>query len=343
MQDLGLEFECTALESPPPAPQRKASAKSAQHAASKAAINCLPALVAAAGWGQLDKVQEQTRQIVDLLNEHYPSVSKKLAARLTTNPTRLRPLPDNLLIANEPRHTLTELILADTARREIEAIIHEHTLASKLAAYQLQPRHRILLHGPPGNGKTMVAEAFAGELGLPFLQIKYGGFMDSHLGGTNKNLTTVLEFASQAPCVLFADEFDGLGGARDLQGDVGEARRITNHLLIELERLPSHCLFVAATNMTGIMDRALLRRFDFVIELIKPTQTMVVECVNRELRSGITPGFDLRPQIERISSTTFDSVHSVVELCKQIRRDLVLNQGANITTIVQTLETCPKH
>ena len=324
-------IESTALLPESAAPTPKALTK---QAVAGAVMRQLPSLTTAAMWGQQEALHSQIKELAVTLEPHYPAVAKKLTARLSTKAVSTPRLPENLLTALEPRHGLDQVVLDEPVMKALRAVLHEHALAPKLAQYRLAPRHRILLHGAPGNGKTMVAEALAHELNLPLLQFAYGGLVDSHLGGTAKNLSTVLKFAATSPCVLFADEFDSLGTSRAAQGDVGEARRITNQLLIELERLPAHCIFVAATNMEKLLDSALLRRFDFVIELGAPSPSMARRCIEMQLCTELTPGFDLSEKFDQIAQSAFKNMFSIVELCKQIRRDLVLCDGLNVDSLI---------
>ncbi|MCC5611336.1 ATP-binding protein [Nostoc sp. CHAB 5834] len=326
IEDTTTPAEGGNIESVSTRAKRKASAASV--------VKMLPALVTAASIGPQSTMASLVKQLSEMLAADYPDISKKLSVRAALTPLRKINCPENLLAVSDARHGLADVILSDSVTKKIQEVLREHQMAPSLAQFNLKPRHRVLLYGTPGNGKTMVAEALARELDYPFMQLKYGALIDSHLGESAKNINKVLEYAAQGPCVLFADEFDGLGASRDRTGDVGEARRITNQLLIELERLPSHCVFVAATNMESMLDTALLRRFDFSVELKKPDAELVRRCALHELRPAITPGHDVSEWVETIAGIRFESMYRVVELCKRIRRDLALDRGQNIQSLV---------
>lgn len=215
------------------------------------------------------------------------------------------------------------------------AIIAEHHRRDELASFGLAPRHKVLLHGAPGNGKTMLAEALAKELDIPLLRVKYAGLIASYLGDTGKNIATIFEFAETAPCLLFLDEFDGIGAARHDNQDVGEMRRITNQLLILLDRLPPYCVFVAATNGYDLIDYALKRRFDFNIEILAPDEPLRRRCALAEIDPRLTPGHDITDLARSIAALPLKNVHEVVQLCRRLRRDLVLNDGRGLELLLR--------
>ena len=308
--------------------------KARKRLAEASAIKQLPKLIEAFQWHQEDRVAAVGESIASTVEAHHPEVAKKIRSVFGRV---LRPVtvkPENLLDFEDARHGFDAIVLPVDIQLECLAIVAEHSRCGDLAAYGLTPRHKVLLHGAPGNGKTMLAEALAFELAIPFLRVKYGGLIASHLGETGKNLQSVLDYAKTAPCVLFMDEFDGIGMDRNDNRDVGEMRRITNQLLIAIERLPSSCVLVAATNADSLIDSALKRRFDFVIEVPPPTVALRLQCARKELAPTITPGHDVLHLADRVALMDLPNLSAVVDFCKRIRRDLVLNSGAGIDSLV---------
>jgi SpoVK/Ycf46/Vps4 family AAA+-type ATPase len=155
-------------------------------------------------------------------------------------------------------------------------------LPSKLAAAGFLPMRKLLLVGPPGVGKTMTASVLATSLDVPLLRVNLHAVIGSHLGETSGHLAKIFEHIRATRAVYLFDEFDALAGARGgRETDVGEMRRVVNSLLqfIELDDSPS--LLIAATNHSELIDGAMFRRFDDVIELGLPTHEERILLVRR--------------------------------------------------------------
>lgn len=310
-----------------------AKAGPARKTALSAAIQRVPDLIEASNWGHSGKLREIASAIAEDIEAHSPALARRIKARFPPEMKTLRSqIPEKLVVLETPRHGLDDVVLPSAVVAECRAILGEHARRDDLQAFALEPRHKVLVYGPPGNGKTMLAEALAKELDVPFLRVRYGGLVASYLGETAKHLDEVLEYATTAPCVLFFDEFDSIGADRN-SGDVGEVRRITNQLLIAMERLPSHVMFVAATNAMHLVDVALKRRFDFTIDLPAPSRDLMAACASRELAPRLTPGHDLSDRAEKVAALGLTSLHAVTQLCRRMRRDLVLNGGRGIEAL----------
>lgn len=311
-------------------------ARAQKKVAEASAIKLLPKLIDAFRWAQKPKIAEIGEAMAAAIETQHPAVAKRIRDSFGYELLQIKSVvkPERLVSFEDAAHGFEQVVLPANVETECRAIVHEHRCRDALAAYGLTPRHRVLLHGAPGNGKTLLAEALAYELQVPFLRVKYGGLVDSHLGETGKNIEIIMDYAKTAPCVLFLDEFDGIGMDRNDNRDVGEVRRITNQLLIHLERLPSSCVFVGATNAPNLIDAALQRRFDFVIEVPAPTDDLKRRCAQKELHPSITPGFDLQHLSDRIAVMPVPSLYAVVELCRRMRRDMVLNKGQGIEALM---------
>ena len=171
-----------------------------------------------------------------------------------------------------PQKQLEDLFLPSLCERTCRDLIEEQRRAGLLRSHSLEPRHRVLLVGPPGNGKTSLAEALAEALAIPFFVVRYDAIIGSYLGETASRLRHVFDFARTTPCVLFFDEFDAVGKERGDANETGEIKRVVTSLLMQVDELPSYTVIVAASNHSELLDKAVWRRFQLRLELPAPTQ-----------------------------------------------------------------------
>lgn len=167
---------------------------------------------------------------------------------------------------------LDDLTLPSPVKKQIKQLIEEHLRADLLRAAGIEPRHRILLSGPPGNGKTTLAEAIAEALGVDFFIVRYETIIASLLGETNTRLKRLFDQVRGRPCVLFFDEFDTIGKERGDENETGEIKRVVSNLLLQIDALPSSVVTIAATNHSELLDRAVWRRFEMRLTLPAPTE-----------------------------------------------------------------------
>ena len=179
-----------------------------------------------------------------------------------------------LLSVSYPKEQLASLILPEQTRSRLERIVLEQRQKHRLSEHGLCPRRKILLFGPPGTGKTLTASALAGELHLPLYRILLDGLITKYMGETAAKLRLIFDSIDQTHGIYFFDEFDAIGTHRSSPNDVGEIRRVLNSFLQFLEQSNSDSLILAATNNLDLLDRALFRRFDDVIEYQIPDKTL---------------------------------------------------------------------
>lgn len=310
--------------------------KKARKASDSSIIKLLPALVEHTRWNDPVKLREILVELSEKTRLSYPAIHKRIERDLRhgLSPTPMQSLPKNLVELSTPVIKLDDVVLTEQLKTEVLAIIQEHDRVEDLAAFDLKPRHKVLLYGAPGNGKTLLAEALASSMDIPFVKAKYSGLVGSHLGETGKNIASIMDYAESGPCLLFLDEFDGLAIDRAATGDVTEMRRVTNQLLISLDKLPHYCVFVAATNSENLIDKAILRRFDFSLNIQAPTPELILQLARKELDPARTPGNDVLHFAPRIAKMKLKNMSETVMLCQQIRRDLVLNDGWGIEAIL---------
>lgn len=191
----------------------------------------------------------------------------------------------SLLTASFPRYLLSDLILTPELRAQLEKTIREQRQFAKIREHGLGPRRKLLLVGPPGTGKTMTAAVLAGELGLPLFNVRLDALMSKYLGESATKLRLIFDAVASHRGVYLFDEFDAVGSQRGLGNDVGEIRRVLNSFLQLMEHDHSNSVIVAATNHPELLDRAVFRRFDDVLEYASPGQDQVKKVLVARLGS----------------------------------------------------------
>lgn len=209
-------------------------------------------------------------KIDDLLRQSHKPISKEDM----TPPMVVRGSmsEQSLFFEKVPRKRLNHIILPDYVRSACQDLIVEQNRSDLLQSYGIEPRNKLLLIGPPGNGKTSVAEAIAEALMVPLLTVRYESIIGSYLGETASRLSKLFEYAKTRECVLFFDEFETLGKERGDIHETGEIKRVVSSLLMQIDALPSYVIAIAATNHDTLLDKAAWRRFQIRLEIPKPTR-----------------------------------------------------------------------
>ena len=233
-----------------------------------------------------------------------------------------------------PKRRLADVQLVPTVAAAINEVIEEHQRSELLRSHGLEPRNRILLEGPPGNGKTTVAEAMAAELMVPFYAVRYEGVVSSFLGETTSRLDHVFEFARTRRCVLFFDEFDTIAKERADEHETGEIKRVVSTLLLQIDRLPSHVVAICATNHGELLDRAAWRRFQLRLTLETPSRTLATEFLEKlRIRLGGSLGLAPRTLADKLSGASYAEIE---EFALDVMRRYVLTlPGGRLEDVVR--------
>jgi SpoVK/Ycf46/Vps4 family AAA+-type ATPase len=233
-----------------------------------------------------------------------------------------------------PQRLIDDLVLPPLVKSASCELIEEQQRADLLRSHALEPRHRMLLIGVPGNGKTSLAEAIAGELALPLLVVRYDAVIGSYLGETASRLARLFEYVRTRRCVLFFDEFDTLGKERGDTQETGEIKRVVSSLLLSVDALPSYVVIVAATNHPELLDRAVWRRFQLRLELPLPGPAERKVFIEKfESRTNLEIGFSTQVVRERLAGMSYAEIE---ELCMDIRRRVILaGSDADIKAITR--------
>lgn len=176
-----------------------------------------------------------------------------------------------MLYMTVPSDKLSDLIVSQDIHNRIERILSEYKNRNKLQKYGLSNRRKILIEGKPGTGKTFTASVIASELNLPLYSVQMDKVVTKFMGETSTKLRQIFDTIASSTGVYFFDEFDAIGADRNLDNEVGEARRILNSFLQFIEQDESDSIIIAATNNQKLLDQALFRRFDDVLHYSMPT------------------------------------------------------------------------
>ncbi len=279
------------------------------------------------------KLARELRALIDEARAKHP------APRRDAEPVPLA-LPRGelagLLSVSYPDARVGDMILPDEVQRRLRRVLHEQRQQSKLLSHGLPPRSKLLLVGPPGSGKTMTARALAGELRLPLFTILLDGVITKFMGETAAKLRLVFDAIRKTRGVYLFDEFDAIGGQRSLMNDVGEIRRILNSFLHFVEEAEPTSLIVAATNHPDLLDSALFRRFDDVVEYSQPTPELAKRTMQIRLQGLNTKGIDWSSVAEAAEELSYAEI---VKACEDAAKETILSNKQTVTTesLVQAL------
>ncbi|WP_084539890.1 AAA family ATPase [Azorhizobium doebereinerae] len=296
----------------------------------------LVSLVRAAAAGDRDGLRSTTEALAaDERAKNHHILADRLQRALSAVPVAPPPLTTSALIGGatgreaiielDPHARLDDLLLTLPARESGRQLIEEHIRADVLRAHGFEPRHRVLLSGPPGNGKTTYAEGIAEALGLPFFVVRYDALIGSYLGETNARLRKLFDYIRTQPCVIFFDEFDAIGKERGDTHETGEIKRVVSFLLMQLDQLPSYVIIIAASNHAELLDRAVWRRFQVRLSFPEPDVRQIEVFLDRIISSW--PYAPTSPVQKIAKSLGVVSYAEVLDFCQNVRRRQILGLG----------------
>lgn len=287
--------------------------------------------------GRDEEFRAVAEQIID---EEEKKNNRVLARSLrrsleTVQPTRpkalapLIPFPEaagDFIERIEPTHNRQDIVLSAENVRIFQGLLHEFQSAETIRRRGLSVRSKLLFCGPPGCGKTLCAEVFASELGLPLYIVKLDRLISSYLGETATNVRKLFEFARTQPCVLFFDEFDALARARGEDGEHNELRRVVNSLLIFIDRIQPRGFVVAATNLDQSLDPAIWRRFDEVVWFDRPDKGMIARFLKMRFKN-VAVDFDPSAHIAALEGYSYAELE---RLCLQAIKAAIIDKRKTV-------------
>ncbi|MBZ9776940.1 AAA family ATPase [Mesorhizobium sp. CO1-1-8] len=192
---------------------------------------------------------------------------------------------EGLLELRDPKFKLKDVVLSKPLAARIADVVRQQRRRDWLREHNRVPSRRVLFVGPPGSGKTMSAEALAGELNLPLYVLRLEALITRYMGDTAAKLRLVFDETAKRRGVYLFDEFDAVGGQRTSTNDVAEMRRVLNSFLQFMEEdNATDSLIVCSTNHPSLLDRALLRRYDQVLEFDAPTAAQIRQIIASSVR-----------------------------------------------------------
>ena len=215
----------------------------------------------------------------------------------------------------------------------LDQIVSERVKEEALYKENLHPTRTALFKGAPGVGKTLAARWIAHRLERPLIVLDLAAVMSSFLGRTGSNVRNLLDYAKGIRCVLLLDEFDAIAKRRDDDSDIGELKRLVTVLLQEIDNWPNSSLLIAATNHEELLDPAVWRRFEMVVDFAMPTEEGVRRTIRLHL-GDIPEGSEWQTVLtQALEGLSYADIEKVV---RQAKREAVV-QGVPLETKLRKL------
>lgn len=242
----------------------------------------------------------------NILAERFEELLKQPIKREINQISRANGIEQTLFAESIPKCDIEYLVLPETVKKQCNELIEEQNRADLLRSYGLEPRNKLLLIGPPGNGKTSLAGAIANALMLPLLTVRYESIVGAYLGETANRLSKLMDYVRTRQCVLFFDEFETLGKERGDIHETGEIKRVVSSLLLQLDSLPSYVIVIGATNHESLLDNAAWRRFQIKCELPRPSRAQLAFWFTQfEKRTKISFGMEPSTLAKKLLGKSF--------------------------------------
>lgn len=285
------------------------------------------------------KVEAYAKQLAELLNAKGESNAAKRILDAVTKQPKVRkftaaqaerphlPIPmdheSKLPLADVfwPADLDTRVILEPFIAEQVQEYLSYCRESEKLVAEGLGLRPTLLLFGPPGCGKTLLARFVAQQLALPLVVARIDTLISSFLGSTAKNIRLLFDAVAKLDCVLLLDEVDAIAKLRDDQNELGELKRVVISLLQNLDTLGSRTSLIAATNHEHLLDPAIWRRFTYKLKLQPPGPE-----TRRELFELYLPSTYPAGELEVLVKGSEGFAHADIEkACMDSRRAALLD------------------
>ncbi len=312
-------------------------------------------IVSAGLSGDRARVEMVSLSLARAIKKDNPELSdaiyKNVNAGQNGGPSALRGIPGNPIPTDSETHLemaqvftpLSDDIKAPIFNEFIESqilgVLNEWANKETLLKNEIKPVNKLLLTGNPGTGKTMLAKNFAGKLDKSLVILDLSSSISNLLGKTGHNIKKVLNYAKQNNSVLLLDEFDAIAKKRDDDSDLGEIKRVVNVLLMELEEWPSNSMVIATSNHPELLDRAIWRRFDLVMEIPIPTPVEAAAIFSSNLFpiEGVER-FDDNLLVTISTLLVGKSAADIVKFSHRVKKRIILKQETPLSATLSELE-----
>lgn len=213
-----------------------------------------------------------------------------------------RDAASRLPLVEEAQWPSVPLFLDKEAGRTVSEFLEDASNIALLTAKGISSRLGMLMFGPPGTGKSLLAGHIAAKLQRPFYTARLDSLISSRLGETSKNIRGIFDFIPTKQAVLFLDEVDAVAKLRDDRHELGELKRVVNTVLQGLDSLSDDVIVLSATNHPHLLDPAIWRRFPYKVELHLPDVEVRTSMWHHFLFQNTAENRDVSELLGKVSS-----------------------------------------